>query len=137
MEACGLPRTQQLQCCLEDRSHLLQRQLHQLHEPFGQLWVNQSQGCIYLPRNHFHVTIVYSSSRLVPLCLSPILFPSSDKFQWSLVGEGLWRTDAVVSLLPALELLVEKGHLGELCKHLIKLLVVGAVRTLDMAIEFG
>src|SRR6266403_5198696 len=49
---------------------------------------------------------VYSSSRLVTLCLSEVVFPTGDKFQWGDVGEGLVWSDAVVGFLPAAQLTV-------------------------------
>ena len=38
------------------------------------------------------------------LCLSEILFPVGDKFQWGEVGKGLVWSDAVVSFLPVAQL---------------------------------
>ena len=43
---------------------------------------------------------MYSSSRLVTLCLSPLEFPAGDEFQWREVGERLVRADAVVGVFP-------------------------------------
>jgi hypothetical protein len=37
---------------------------------------------------------MYSSSRLVTLCLSGLKFPTSDELEWSEVGQGLVRTQA-------------------------------------------
>ena len=44
---------------------------------------------------------LYSSSRLVTLCLSEIALPSSDEFQWGKVSQRLVGADAIVSFLPA------------------------------------
>jgi hypothetical protein len=44
---------------------------------------------------------LYSSSRLVTLCLSPMEFPTGDEFQWGEVGEGLVRAHTVVGMFPA------------------------------------
>src|SRR5579859_5012862 len=43
---------------------------------------------------------LYSSSRLVTLCLSSVVFPAGDEFQWGEVGERLVRADAVVGVFP-------------------------------------
>src|SRR5258705_2467750 len=40
---------------------------------------------------------MYSSSRLVTLCLSPLEFPAGDEFQWREVGCRLVPADAVVA----------------------------------------
>src|ERR1700736_997405 len=52
---------------------------------------------------------LYSSSRLVTLCLSGLEFPTSDKFEWSEVSQGLVRTHAIVSFFPVPQLRVERG----------------------------
>jgi len=46
------------------------------------------------------VKTLYSSSRLVTLCLSPISFPTGDEFQWGEVGERLVGAHAVVGVFP-------------------------------------
>jgi predicted permease len=77
---------------------------------------------------------VYSSSRLVTLCLSPIVFPTSDEFQWGEVGEGLVRAHAVVGMFPMAQLVVEPWRLIGVRVHLIELFVVSAMGALDMSI---
>src|SRR5258708_36382002 len=79
---------------------------------------------------------VYSSSRLVTLCLSPISFPTGDEFQWGEVGERLVRAHAVVGVFPMAQLMIELQWLIRVRVHLIELFMVGAVRALDMGIEF-
>src|SRR5260370_12063555 len=44
---------------------------------------------------------VYSSSRLVTLCLSLVAFPLGDELEWSEVGQRLMRAHTVVGFLPA------------------------------------
>ena len=71
------------------------------------------------------------------LCLSLFSFVLTEEFERSEVGEGLVRPHAVVDIFPVAELAVEHGKLVGVRVHFIKLLVVGAVGTLDMAIQFG
>jgi len=78
---------------------------------------------------------LYSSSRLVTLCLSSFVFPAGDEFQWGEVGEGLVWADGVVDLLPVAELAIEDGQLVRVGLYLVELFVVGAMGTLHMAIE--
>src|SRR5258708_29860387 len=79
---------------------------------------------------------LYSSSRLVTLCLSPISFPTGDEFQWGEVGERLVRAHAVVGVFPMAQLMIELQWLIRVRVHLIELFMVGSVRALDMGIEF-
>jgi hypothetical protein len=62
---------------------------------------------------------MYSSSRLVTLCLSPLEFPTGDEFEWGEVGQGLMGTDAVVGVLPAAELMIEPRGLIGVGVHLV------------------
>src|SRR5258708_4422450 len=82
------------------------------------------------------VNLLYSSSRLVTLCLSPISFPTGDEFQWGEVGERLVGAHAVVGVFPMAQLMIELQWLIRVRVHLIELFMVGAVRALDMGIEF-
>src|SRR5207245_9127826 len=73
-----------------------------------------SQSCPYsyqiTSRYHPRCTTdkeVYSSSRLVTLCLSPMKFPTGDEFQRSEVGERLVRAHAVVGVFPMAQLVIE------------------------------
>jgi hypothetical protein len=59
-----------------------------------------------------NVKLLYSSSRLVTLCLSPIVFPTGDEFQWSEISERLVRAHAIVGVFPAAQLLIEPGWVG-------------------------
>src|SRR5256885_1995289 len=79
---------------------------------------------------------VYSSSRLVTLCLSRIRFPSSEKFEGSEVGEGLMGPYAVVGFLPAAQLLVKRGQLIGGGLHFVEFLVVSAVGALHVGVQF-
>src|ERR1022692_2536833 len=83
------------------------------------------------------VKVVYSSSRLVTLCLSEIQFPASDEFQWGEVVERLVRPHAVVGCLPMTQLPVENGQLIGLRLDLVELFVVSAMGTLDVAVQLG
>jgi hypothetical protein len=60
---------------------------------------------------------MYSSSRLVTLCLSP--FPTGDEFGWGEVGKKLVRAHAVVGVLPAAELMIEPRGLIGVGVHLV------------------
>src|SRR6266849_1781089 len=80
---------------------------------------------------------VYSSSRLVTLCLSRIRLPSSDKFKWGEVGQGLVWTHTVVGFLPVPQLPVEHRQLIRLGLHLVKLFVVGAMRAFHVGVQLG
>ena len=88
-----------------------------------------------MPQTADAVKCVYSSSRLVTLCLRPIVFPTSDEFQWSEVSEGLVRAHAVVGVLPIAELMIEALWLVGVCVHLVELFVMGAVGSLDMGVQ--
>ena len=79
---------------------------------------------------------MYSSSRLVTLCLSPMEFPSGDEFQRSEVGEGLVRAHAVVGMFPMAQLMIEPWWLIGVGVHLVKLFVVSAMGAFDMGIQF-
>src|SRR6267143_6085474 len=74
------------------------------------------------------VNRVYSSSRLVTLCLSEVAFPLSDELEWSEVGQRLMRAHAVVGFLPAEQLAVQHGGLIGFGMDLVELLVVGTIR---------
>jgi len=63
----------------------------------------------------------------VTLCLSPIVFPTGDEFQWGEVGEGLVRAHAVVGMFPMAQLVVEPWWLIGVRVHLIELFVVSAM----------
>jgi hypothetical protein len=63
---------------------------------------------------------MYSSSRLVTLCLSVVVFPPAYEFEWGEVGEGLVWTDAVVGSLPE-EFLIKDGQLVRVGSDLGKL----------------
>ena len=80
---------------------------------------------------------VYSSSRLVTLCLSPMEFPTGDEFQWGEVGERLVGSHAVIDVFPMAQLIIEPWWLIRVRVHLIELFMVGAVRALDMGVQFG
>src|SRR6266851_6316886 len=80
---------------------------------------------------------LYSSSRLVTLCLSRIRLPSSDKFKWGEVGQGLVWTHTVVGFLPVPQLPVEHRQLIRLGLHLVKLFVVGAMRAFHVGVQLG
>jgi len=60
---------------------------------------------------------VYSSSRLVTLCLSGIRLPSSDEFKGGEIGQRLVWSHAVVGVFPAQQLAVERRHLIGFCVH--------------------
>src|SRR5579859_1439810 len=79
----------------------------------------------------------YSSSRLVTLCLSPFVFPAGDEFQWGEVGERLMGAHAVVGVFPMAQLVIEAWWLVGVRVHLVELFMVGAVRALDVGIQFG
>ncbi len=53
-----------------------------------------------VPASGLTSKVLYSSSRLVTPCLSPIVFPAGDELQWGEVGEGLVGAHAVVSVFP-------------------------------------
>ena len=88
--------------------------------------------CRALSVNHLS-----SSSRLVR--------PGGVRWGWALskellrssVAQGLVGADGVVGPLPLLPLLIELGDLERAGGDLLKLLRVGAVSALDVAIEFG
>lgn len=77
---------------------------------------------------------MYSSRRLVTLCLWPMFFPTGDEFQWGEVGQGLVRAHAVVGMFPMAQLVVEPRRLIGVRVHLVELFMVGAVGALDMGI---
>src|SRR5579883_1733972 len=79
--------------------------------------------------------MLHSSSRLVTLCLSVVLFPATKKFERGEVGERLVGTDVVVGVFPAAQLLVEASQFGGVGLHLIELLVVGTMGALDVGVE--
>ena len=68
------------------------------------------------------------------LCLSPIVFPTGDEFQWGEIGEGLVRAHAVVGVFPIAQRVVEPWWLIGVRVHLIELFVVSARGALDMSI---
>src|SRR5438132_13603324 len=82
-----------------------------------------------------HCESMYSSSRLVTLCLSPMEFPTGDEFQWGEVGERLVRAHAVVGVFPMAQLMIEPQWLVGVGMHLVELFVVRAMRALDMGVE--
>src|SRR5467141_2552168 len=82
-------------------------------------------------------TWMYSSSRLVTLRLSEVVFPTGDKFQWSEVGKRLVWSDVVVGFLPVSQLTVQSGHPIGLRMHLVELFVVSAVGTFHVAVQLG
>ncbi len=77
---------------------------------------------------------LYSSSRLVTLCLSPLEFPTVDEFQWGEVGERLVGSHAVIGVFPMAQLMIEPQGLIRVRVHLIELFMVGAVRALDVGV---
>src|SRR6266699_693286 len=79
--------------------------------------------------------ILYSSSRLVTLCLSWVVFPTGDEFQWGEVGERLMRAHAVVGVLPTEQLTIQPWRLIGVGVYLIELFVVGAVRALHVRVQ--
>src|SRR5882762_1259308 len=79
--------------------------------------------------------MVYSSSRLVTLCLSRVRLPASEKFERGEIGEGLMGPYAVVGFLPASQLLVERGQLIGVGLHFVEFLVVRAVGALHMGVQ--
>ena len=81
-----------------------------------------------------NVKLLYSSSRLVTLCLSRIVFPTSDEFQWGEISEGLVRAHAVVGMFPMAQLVVKPRWLIGVRLHLVELFMVGTVGALDMGI---
>ena len=82
-----------------------------------------------------HVKFLYSSSRLVTLCLSPKEFPTGDEFEWGEVGERLVGAHAVVGVFPAAELVIEPQGLIGVGVHLVELFVMRAMGALDMGVE--
>src|SRR5712692_3166633 len=80
---------------------------------------------------------VYSSSRLVTLCLSPMEFPTGDEFQRSEVGERLVGSHAVIDVFPMAQLIIEPQWLIRVRVHLVKLFMVGAMGALDVGVQFG
>ncbi len=54
---------------------------------------------------------VYSSSRLVTLCLLSLVVPLSDELVGGEVTQGLVRPHGVVGVLPGQEFPVQGGHL--------------------------
>ena len=91
---------------------------------------------IILPLS-FNVLNLYSSSRLVTLCLSPTEFPTGDEFQWGEVGERLVGSHAVVGMFPMAQLVIEPWWLIGVRVHLVKLFVVSAMGALDVSVQFG
>src|SRR6267154_578724 len=87
---------------------------------------------------HFikQVKRLYSSSRLVTLCLSRVRLPASEKFERGEIGEGLMGPYAVVGFLPASQLLVERGQLIGVGLHFVEFLIVSAVGALHMGVQF-
>src|SRR5712672_2143380 len=79
---------------------------------------------------------LYSSSRLVTLCLSRIRLQSSEKFERGEVGEGLMGPYAVVGFFPTSQLLVERGQLIGVGLHLVEFLIVRAVGALHVGVQF-
>src|SRR5882762_7933532 len=79
---------------------------------------------------------LYSSSRLVTLCLSRIRLPSSEKFERGEVGQGLKGPYAVVGFFPTSQLLVERGQLIGVGLHLVEFLIVCAVGALHVGVQF-
>jgi hypothetical protein len=80
---------------------------------------------------------MYSSSRLVTLCLSVRSFPPVQEFEWGEVGQGRMGPDVVVGVFPTAQLLVEASHLDGVRLHLVELFVVRTMRAFDVSIEFG
>src|SRR6266478_2312584 len=78
---------------------------------------------------------VYSSSRLVTLCLSEVAFPLGDELEWSEIGQRLMWAHAVVGFLPAEQLAVQHGGLIGFGLDLVELLVVGTIRSFHVGIE--
>src|SRR6516162_635200 len=96
----------------------------------------QSAGCRResVPQREGGGKQVYSSSRLVTLCLS-VSLPALQKFEGGEVGEGLVGPDTVVGLFPLAELSVEYFGTVRVCADLIKLFVVGTVGALHVTVE--
>src|SRR6266403_4258790 len=78
---------------------------------------------------------MYSSSRLVTLCLSRVRLPASEKFERGEIGEGLMGPYTVVGFLPASQLLVERGQLIGVGLHFVEFLIVGAVGALHVGVQ--
>src|SRR6267142_2068059 len=79
---------------------------------------------------------LYSSSRLVTLCLSRVRLPASEKFERGEVGEGLMGPYAVVGFFPTSQLLVERGQLIGVGLHFVEFLIVRAVGALHVSVQF-
>src|SRR5882762_11148923 len=115
------------------RRHTWQRQ--RPSPPAKLAW--QSASVTKVGESQTEVKGVYSSSRLVTLRLSEVVFPTGDRFQWSEVGKRLVWSDVVVNFLPVSQLTVQSGHLIGLRMHLVELFVVSAVGTFHVAVQLG
>src|SRR5580704_8247219 len=105
------------------------------------MWILRPRDVQHPAFSFYHVqcqsvTALYSSSRLVTLCLSWVVFPVGDEFQRGEVGEGLVRAHAVVGVFPMAELMVEARGLVGVRMYLVELFMVGAVGAFDMGIQF-
>src|SRR5712671_7365879 len=92
-------------------------------------------ACGFCHGNDAHGKSVYSSSRLVTLCLSRVRLPASEKFERGEVGEGLMGPYTVVGFLPASQLLVERGQLIGVGLHFVEFLIVRAVGALHVGVQ--
>src|SRR5712672_4613320 len=125
--------------------------IQKLRMNFGSIYLMTGRGSLLVmsdaaqltPCNHSvchkgseAVDSLYSSSRLVTLCLSRVCLPASEKFERGEVGEGLMGPYTVVGFLPASQLLVERGQLIGVGLHFIEFLIVGAVGALHMGVQF-
>src|SRR6266481_8856055 len=102
------------------------------HQRFGSEIIHKQFSVESLrPESKF----MYSSSRLVTLCLSEVVFPLGDELEWSEVGQRLMWAHAVVGFLPAEQLAVQHGGLIGFGLDLVELLVVGTIRPFHVGIE--
>ena len=80
---------------------------------------------------------MYSSTLLVTLGFILLGFPALEEFERGEIAERLVRAHRVVDVFPATKLRIQLCDIPALRDHLIELLVVCAMRPLDLAVELG
>lgn len=69
------------------------------------------------------------------VCLSVIVFPTGDEFQWGEVGEGLVGACAVVGMLPVAQPVTVARWLVVVRVYLVELFMVSTVRAFEFGIQ--
>src|SRR6266446_7050845 len=82
------------------------------------------------------VNRMYSSSRLVTLCLFRFAFPLEQEFLGSKISQGLVRAHTVVSIFPDSQLLVKRRQAWLAVGQFVEFFVMRAIGPLHMAVQF-